>query len=69
MESKRKVQIMGAIKTQLEDQLEAVLFEGRIASKIGDEKGLEAIRKRATELEKKVEAATALIEDEQKTQE
>jgi selenocysteine-specific translation elongation factor len=61
MDTARKITIAKNVIQQLEDAAEAVAFEGKIATRIGDNKGIEAVKKRLAELTKQIEAANQII--------
>ena len=61
MELDRQVLILKNIIRQYEDTYEGACMELRISVKVKDEKGIDAIKKTALELEGKVEAAKAML--------
>jgi hypothetical protein len=63
MDAVRQEAIRKQIIQSIEDQVEALSFEAKICNKIHDEKGLENVKARLVELEKKLEAATSLIKE------
>jgi hypothetical protein len=52
----RHAEIVKAIKQQLEDTLDAVLFQAKLCKTVGDEPGLERFKKEATQIYNKIEA-------------
>jgi len=68
MEKARKLEIAKAIIAQLENNAEAATFEGRICSKVNDEKGMEQVKTRLTDLQKRIDAANELIMEIEKEQ-
>lgn len=63
MDKARKVEIAKVIISQLENNIEATTFEGRICSKVSDEKGLDAVKKRLEDLQKRLDAANELLKE------
>lgn len=66
MEQARKIEIAKSMIEQFENQLEATTFEGRICSKINDEKGLEQIKKRMADLQSRIDAGNELLKEYEK---
>ena len=63
MDNGRKLLIAQRVLQSLEDQLEQLSIEARIAAKIHDDKAGEHLRKSLIDLEKKVEAANQVIKE------
>ena len=63
MEKERQIAIANNVLTGIENSLEALAFEGKVCAKVGDEAGLERIKKQAMELQKKVDAAHEIIKE------
>ena len=67
METSRKLQIVTALKQQIEDAIEIASIELRICNKAKDEAGAKAAKERAMSFETKL-AELAVIEEEAKAE-